>query len=92
MSKRGSRLARRVLFTIALVSVRGSRSGTPNNPVLHAYYESKKQSKPKKVALGAIMHKISNIIFAVLRDNTPVIMRMPEQHKMCHNTNLSIAA
>lgn len=92
MSKRGSRLARRVLFTIALVSVRGSRSGTPNNPVLHAYYENKKKSKPKMVALGAIMHKISNIIFAVLRDNTPFVMRTPEQHKMCHNTGLSIAA
>ena len=92
MSKRGSRLARRVLFTIALVSVRGSRSGTPNNPVLHSYYENKKQSKPKMVALGAIMHKISNIIFAVLRDNTPFVMRTPEQHKMCHNTNLSLVA
>ncbi|MCP3921140.1 MAG: IS110 family transposase, partial [Desulfobacterales bacterium] len=92
MSKRGSRLARRVLFTIALVSVRGSRSGTPNNPVLHAYYENKKQSKPKMVALGAVMHKISNIIFAVLRDNAPFVMRTPEQHKMCHNTKLSIAA
>lgn len=92
MSKRGSRLARRVLFTISLSSVRGSKSGTPNNPVLHAYYQNKKLSKPKMVALGAIMHKISNIIFAVLRDNTPFIMRTPEQHKLCHDTSLSIAA
>ncbi len=92
MSKRGSKLARRVLFTIALVSVRSSRSGTPNNPVLHTYYKNKKQSKPKMVALGAIMHKISNIIFAVLRDNTPFVMRTPEQHKMYRTTNLSIAA
>lgn len=27
-----------------------------------------KESKPRKVALGAVMHKVSNIIFAVLRD------------------------
>lgn len=92
MSKRGSRLARRVLFTVALVSVRGSKSGTPNNPVLKDYYDKKKLSKPKKVALGAVMHKISNIIFAVLRDNTPFVLRTPDEHRKAYNSHLSLVA
>lgn len=92
MSKRGSRVARRVLFTIALVSVRGSKSGNPNNPVIYEYYEKKKQTKPKMVALGAVMHKITNLIFAVLRDNKPFVIRTPEEHKLLHDTNLSFAA
>lgn len=92
MSKRGSRLARRVLFTIALVSVRGSKSGKPNNPVIHAFYEQKKLTKPKMVALGAVMHKISNLIFAVLRDHKPFVMRTPEQHRLCYNSNFSLVA
>lgn len=92
MSKRGSRLARRVLFTVALVSVRGSKSGTSNNPVLKNYYDKKKLSKPKKVALGAVMHKISNIIFAVLRDTTPFVLRTPDEHRKAYNSHLSLVA
>lgn len=92
MSKRGSRLSRRILFTIALVSVRGSKSGTPNNPVIKEYYEKKKLSKPKMVALGAVMHKISNIIFAVLRDNTPFVLRTPDEHRKSYNSHLSLVA
>lgn len=92
MSKRGSRIARRVLFTIALVSVRTSKAGTPVNPSLRQYYTKKKESKPKKVALGAIMHKISNIIFAVLRDNKPFVLRTPEAHCKLYKSKLSLAA
>lgn len=80
MSKRGSRVARRVLFSIAMASVRTDRNGVPTNPVLRSYYEVKKQSKPKMVALGAVMHKLCNIIFAVLRDNKPYVMKTPYQH------------
>lgn len=92
MSKRGSKLARRVLFTIALVSVRSSKNGLANNPVLKDYYEKKKQSKPKMVALGAIMHKVSNIIFAVLRDNKPFVLRTPDEHQQAYNSHLSLVA
>jgi len=55
MSKRGSRLLRRVLFTIALANIRTKRDKTACNPVLMEYYKNKCQSKPKKVALGAVM-------------------------------------
>ncbi|WP_231968689.1 hypothetical protein [Thermoanaerobacterium sp. RBIITD] len=46
------------------------------------YYQKKKESKPKKVALGAIMHKISDIVFAVLRDNKPFVIKTPDEHKL----------
>jgi transposase len=82
MSKRGSRIGRRVLYAIALASVRTKRNGEAINPVLQEYYQEKKLSKPKKVALGAVMHKVSNIIFAVLRDKKYFVLKTPAQHKL----------
>jgi transposase len=35
----------------------------------------------KKVALGAIMHKVSNIIFAVLRDSKTYELKTPEEQR-----------
>lgn len=80
MSKRGSRLLRRVLFTAALANIRTKRNGDPRNPVLLDFYKKKSQNKPKKVALGAVMHKLVYIIFAVLRDRKPFELRAPEEH------------
>ena len=82
MSKSGSRIGRRVLYAIALASIKTKRNGIAINPVLHEYYQMKKKSKAPKVALGAIMHKISNIIFAVLRDKKPFELQTPSQHKL----------
>ena len=81
MSKRGSKIARRVLYSVALASVRIKQNGIAINPVLHEYYRKKKESKAKKVALGAIMHKISDIVFAVLRDGKPFELKTPDEHK-----------
>jgi len=92
MSKRGSRIARRVLFNIALSSVRTNSNGQAVNPVLKDYYNKKKLSKPKMVALGAIMHKLSNIIFAVLRDNQPFVLKTAEDHCNSYESMKSIAA
>jgi transposase len=96
MSKRGSRLARRVLHTIALACIRNKTNGIPNNPVLQAYYQEKTKSKPKMVALGAVMHKVCNIIFALLRDDTCFVLITPEEHVYSHDLvrarNLAIAA
>ena len=80
MSKRGSRLLRRVLFTAALANIRTKRNGDACNPVLMDFYQRKSQNKPKKVALGAVMHKLVYIIFAVLRDRKPFEVRTPEEH------------
>jgi len=92
MSKRGSRVARRVLFNIALSSVRTNANGQAVNPVLKDYYDKKKLSKPKMVAIGAIMHKISNIIFAVLRDNKPFVLITAEEHCNSYEKTKSVAA
>ena len=80
MSKRGSRLLRRVLFTIALANIRTKRNKEACNPVLLEFYKQKCQSKPKKVALGAVMRKIIIYIFAVLRDRKPYQLRSPQEH------------
>jgi len=56
------------------------RKALPPNPVLAGYYEKKCNEKPNKVALAAVMHKLTNIIFAVLRDQKPFELRTPEQH------------
>ncbi len=83
MSKRGSRYGRRALYTLALSSVNSKRANdarVPVHPVIRDYYVTKCLSKKKKVALGAVMHKLLNMIFAVLRDQTPFTPRTPEDH------------
>ena len=82
MSKRGSRIARRVIHTMALISIGKNKNGSANNPVLRDYYLLKCQSKPKMVALGAIMHKVCNIVFAILRDEKKFEIITPEEHQM----------
>ena len=81
MSKRGSSLARRVLHMVALNNIKIDKgSGTPVNPVVYNYYTRKCSGKKKPVAMGAVMHKICNIIFAMLRDNKPFEVITPEEH------------
>ena len=80
MTKRGSRIARRAVFAVALASIRTKRNGEGINPYLREYYEKKSGQKPKMVALGAVMHKVCNIIFAVLRDEKEFELRSPEEH------------
>ena len=80
MSKRGSAIARRVLHTLTLQSISTSRTGEAKNSVLRDYYLKKCESKPKLVAMGAVSHKVCNIIFAILRDNKPFKIIKPEDH------------
>lgn len=82
MSKRGSSLLRRVIFIIALANIRTKKNKEAINPVLLEYYKNKCLSKPKKVALGAVMRKLVCIIFAVLRDKKPYQLRTPEEHAL----------
>ncbi|NFO15386.1 IS110 family transposase [Clostridium botulinum] len=81
MSKRGTRIGRRALYAVALASIRKNRSGVPINRILLDYYQINLNGKKAKVALGAIMHKIINYIFAVLRNQTPFEQRDPKIHK-----------
>ena len=92
MSKRGSRIARRAIFAVALASIRTKRNGEAINPVLHEFYRKKASSKPKMVALGAVMHKVCNYIFAVLRDEKPFKVRKPEVHCLIYKATPPIAA
>ena len=64
----------------AVTSVIPQKKRPAANPILLAYYEDKCKSKPHKVVMCAVMHKICNIIFAVLRDQRPFELRRPEEH------------
>jgi transposase len=92
MSKRGSRIARRAIFAAALACIRTKRNGEAINPYLHDYYQQKVTAKPKMVALGAVMHKISNYIFAVLRNETEFCLRSPKEHCQTYRTIELLAA
>lgn len=80
ISKRGPRLLRRALFHVASANVRTSRNDKAVNPHMQAFYANKCQSKPKMVALVAVMHKMLYIVFAVLRDQKPFEFRDPKEH------------
>ena len=80
MSKRGSAQVRAALHMVAVNSVVIQKNRPVCNPVLAACYEEKCKSKSGKVAMCAVMHKISNIIFAVLRNQQPFELRQPQEH------------
>ena len=86
MSKRGSAIARRVIHTLTLQSISISRNGEAKNSVLREYYLKKCDSKPKLVAMGAVSHKVCNIIFAILRDSKPFKIIAPQEHIKQYNT------
>lgn len=81
MSKRGSKIGRKVLYAIALASVRNKPNGVPNNLVLQQYYQENLKGKAKKVALVAIMHKLLKYIFSVLKKQSEFVIRDPKIHK-----------
>lgn len=89
MSKRGSPLLRRVLFTTAMANVRKKSNVEKYNEVLYDYYRKKCVNKAKMVALGAVMHKLVFIIYAVLRDKKPFELRTPEEHAKLINKKAS---
>lgn len=91
ISKRGTRIGRRALYAVALASIRKTRNGVPINKVLLDYYETNLNGKKAKVALVAIMHKILNYIFAVLRNQEPFELRDPRIHKQMFLENKAIA-
>lgn len=92
MSKRGSRIARRALFAVALACIRKKRSVEAVDPYLYEYYQEKASPKPKMVALGAVMHKISNYVFAVLREEADFVLRSPQAHRLAYQSQELITA
>jgi hypothetical protein len=65
----------------ALKAICQQKDGSKVNLVLFDYYQRKCEGKPKKVALGAVMHKLAKIIYAVLRDQKPFELRPPDEHR-----------
>jgi transposase len=84
ISKRGTSFGRRALYTLALASVRKSNNGKLINPVIHEYYQGKVDSKKKKATIVAVMHKLVNYIFAVLRDQKNFELRAPDTHRKAY--------
>lgn len=85
LSKRGSCLARRTLFNLAIASIKTRKNGIPANSVLLTYYQNLCLRKPKKVAICAVMHKLINHFFAILRDQKHFEIRLPETHEKFYN-------
>ena len=87
MSKRGTRFGRRALYAVALASIRTKRNGEANNKILLDYYKDNLNGKKKKVALVAIMHKLVNYIFAILRNQKEYEQRLPKLHHKMYLEN-----
>lgn len=67
ISKRGSPYLRRAIWLAATVA-------SFKDPALSLYYESlKARGKHHLTCVGAVARKLTNIIFAVLRDNKPYV-------------------
>ncbi len=81
MSKRGTALGRKVLYSVALSSVRKSKNGKAVNQVLYDYYHQTLKAKKKKVRLVAIMNKLLRYIFSIFKNDKPYVMRHPKLHK-----------
>jgi transposase len=87
ISKRGTRFGRRALYAVALASIRTKRNGEANNKILLDYYKDNLNGKKKKVALVAIMHKLVNYIFAILRNQKEYEQRLPKLHHKMYLEN-----
>lgn len=69
LSKRGSPYLRKALFHVAL-------RAEFCDPVFHAYYEKKRgEGKHHLVATNAVARKLCHTIFAVLKNNTPYVIK-----------------
>lgn len=90
ISKRGTRIGRRALYAVALASIRTKRNSEAINPVLLNYYKNNMNGKSKKVGLVAIMHKLMNYIFSVLRNQKPYEVRNPKLHCKMYLENKSL--
>lgn len=76
---------------MAISSIKTLRNGACANPVLLAYYKKLIISKQKKIAICAIIHKLINHFFAILRDKKAFELRLPETHKQLYiNKNLLV--
>lgn len=83
-------IGRRALYAVALACTRKNHNGVPIDKVLLDYYQTNLNGKKPKVDLIAIIHKIINYIFAVLRNQTPFELRDSRLYKQMYLENNSI--
>lgn len=62
------------------------------NPVKRAFFEKKIAEKPYKVVMCAIMLKMVQIIFSVLRNQKPFELITPEEYQKLIRENSKLAA
>lgn len=92
ISKRGSKYLRRALYMVALASIKKNSKGQYPISTLADYYFEKIKTKPKKTGLIAVMHKIINYIYAVLRDRKPFVEYSKKQHLEKYNQHKTFIA
>ncbi|MGP1568377.1 MAG: IS110 family transposase [Peptoanaerobacter stomatis] len=92
ISKRGSPHVRLILHMLAKSNVYPNRNREYLNPVMRAYFEKKIAEKPYKVVMCAIMRKMVQMIFAVLRNQKSFELRTPEEHQKLIRENSKQAA
>jgi len=91
ISKRGSPYLRKILDTCTHVAAHAGKKHQPANPILAAYYEEKRRSKPANVAQCACIRKMLGYIFSVLRNQKPFELRSPEDHLAFMRANIASA-
>jgi len=80
VTKCGSHIARRAIYTIALRCISKTRNGVLINSNIRSYYDAKCVSKAKKVALGHVMHKVVSIMFSVIKNQKPYELITKDEH------------
>ena len=83
---------RLILHMLAKSNVYPNRNREYLNPIMRTDFEKKIAEKPYKVVMCAIMRKMVQIIFAVLRNQKSFELRTPEEHQRLVRENNKIAA
>ena len=92
VTKRGSPFLRHGLYIAATTSIRKASKGSQVNSVMYEYYQRKIETKMKKQALGAVMNKLTRIIFSVLKSKQPFRLITPDQQvKLYQKVHLKAA-
>lgn len=92
VSKRGAPELRRMLYMASVISVTKHKNNTYNNKVIYDYYHEKLKSKPGKVAMGAVMHKLVRIIYSVLKNRKEFEMISRNQQCLLYKNQLECIA
>jgi len=82
MSKRGSRLLRRVLSQLLLL-ISAPSGQNSLQPCTDGILQKQMPEQAQESSFGAVMRKLVNYIFAVLRDRKPYELRSPKSTRKC---------